>query len=283
MWGFIYSNRNWLSVVCVLVFLLIMYFIFKALPTKVEKKQKAEKTSQKEQDTATETPESSEEKKEEINGNTQEDLNAEKTQNEDKNTQKDDKKPKIVQIYKRERSESKEEKSEKIDPIYNRNIEFVNVSKNVSKFKSFVGEAGDNSELDGDVNGEKDKFGFVRDNQEDCEFCEDKVKHFDHSRRLSSVMKDDNHDDMFASHISDKYLNINSEKHLKLDEKFHNMLYSRMADMVINSKSKINSSPEMAYNAAEEFRDDEIEDDDVKINMKTALIADTYFNRKKKR
>lgn len=283
MWGFIYSNRNWLSVVCVLVFLLIMYFIFKALPTKVEKKQKAEKTSQKEQDTATETPESSEEKKEEINGNTQEDLNAEKTQNEDKNTQKDDKKPKIVQIYKRERSESKEEKSEKIDPIYNRNIEFVNVSKNVSKFKSFVGEAGDNSELDGDVNGEKDKFGFVRDNQEDCEFCEDKVKHFDHSRRLSSVMKDDNHDDMFASHISDKYLNINSEKHLKLDEKFHNMLYSRMADMVINSKSKINNSTEMSYNTAEEFRDDEIEDDDVKINMKTALIADTYFNRKKKR
>lgn len=282
MWGFIYSNRNWLSVVGVLAFLLVMYFIFKALPTKVAKKQKAEKTSQKEENIATEKSDSSEEKKEETNSKTKEDLNKEKTQNEDKNSQKDDKKPKIVQIYKRERSENKEEKSEKIDPIYNRNIEFVNVSKNVSKFKSFTDEAIDNTELD-DINGEKDEFGFVRDNQDDCEFCEDKVKHFDHSRRLSSVMKDDNHDDMFASHISDKYLNINSEKHLKLDEKFHNMLYSRMADMVINSKSKINSSPEMSYNAAEEFRDDEIEDDDVKINMKTALIADTYFNRKKKR
>lgn len=268
MLSFLYNNMSIIIVLVVIFVVIGLYFVVKSMPAKVTKKKTEDKKPETKQ----------EEKKKDEEIVTEPEVKPEideKTQNDDKKVEKADKKPKIVQIYKRQERTDTDKKEEKIDPIYNRNVEFVNVSKNVSKFKSFKEE----ENLEEKAN---DEFGFVTDAQDDCEFCDDKVKHFDHSRRMSDFVKDETSDDMFGSHISEKYLNINSDRHLNLDEEFQNKLFQMTEKMMSNSDVRIAPS-----DGDSDFDDsmslDEELDDEVKINMKTALIADTYFNRKKKK
>lgn len=280
MRAFIYNNQTVATLVGVLIVLIILYFIFKALPTTVKKKEKKSDKKKEKQEAQKPVEEKKQETKEPEPAKA---TVEEKTQNEDKKSKKEDKKPKIVQIYKRESREEKGENKPKSDPIYDRNVEFVNTSKNIAKFKTFV----DEKPKEGDDKN-KDEFGFVEDYQDDCEFCEDKVKHFDHSRRLSSVMKEGGFDDMFVSHLSDKYLNIDSSRRLKLDEDFHNALYSRLDGMMSNLEGRIDLGQERGeslFTSMNGFSagDDEKADENVNVNMKTALIAETYFNRKKKK
>ena len=273
MKGFFYSNQSFLTIVGIVLFLVILYFIIRALPVKVAKKQPKE---EKKEDVKQE-PEKVEVKEE---------VAEEKTQEEEKKDKKADKKPKIVQVYKRE-SRVKEDSGEKkkvLDPIYDRDVEFVNTSKNISKFKSFVEETKNEEVVEN-----KDDFGFVEDKVDDCEYCETSVKHFDHSRRLSKAIKEDNFDNMFDSHLSDKYLNINSEKHLKLDDEFDKKLFKRTEKMLEDSYSKVNNDGGYKQETFSLFSDnsalstdDELEDDNVEINMKTALLSEVYFGKRKK-
>lgn len=271
MLSFIYNNRSLFMVLGFILLLIILYFIVKKIPAKVIKKQAKEKQEVVEKTEASQ----------EISSNPEEQVSEEKTQSDEEKNKKQDKKPKIVQIYKREQRQTDgENKPQKVvDPIYDRNVEFVNTSKNIAKFKSFAEEkpVKENTETE-----KADEYGFVQDKQDDCEFCEDNVKHFDHSKRLSSIMKDDG-EDMFASHISDKYLNINSDRHLNLDEKFNRDLFAMTERMMINSEEKVRVESDNECDCGHPCCEDEIENDDVKINMKTALIADTYFHRKKKK
>lgn len=276
MMSFIYNNQAIVGLICVVLFLMLLILIIKGLPTTVKKKEKKQEKKQDKQESQAPVEEKKQEAKEPESGEIKAE---EKTQNKDEKSKKEDKKPKIVQIYKRESREEKNENKPKNDPIYDRNVEFVNTSKNIAKFKSF---AEDSPKED-----EKDEFGFVEDYQDDCEFCEDKVKHFDHSRRLSSVMKEDGFDEMFGSHISDKYLNINTEKHLKNDEEFRSSLYSRTDGMMSNINNRFGYDQdygESLFTSNNGFAGkEEGLDEDVNIDMKTALIAETYFNRKKKK
>lgn len=284
MKAFIYSNQSIVYVVGAVIVLVSLYFLFKALPTKVKKKEvkEPEKKVEEIKQEAIKEPECVEENKS---------SEEEKTQEDDKKSKKEDKKPKIVQIYKREqKSGDGESKPKTIDPIYDRNVEFINTSKNIAKFKSFTEETNSNDESKSDAN----EFGFVEDVQNDCVFCEDKVKHFDHSRRLSKAIKEDNFDKMFDSHLTEKYLNINSDRHLKLDEKFRDGLFGRTEQMMANSLGKLNvKQEELLENTQQKyslFSQDEsidveefVDEDDVKVNMKTALIAETYFGKRKKK
>ncbi len=278
MKGFIYSNQPIVYVVGIVLFLIILYFIFKALPTKVKKKEKKEPEKKAEEPVKDEIkePEKIEEKP---------------AEEETKKEKKADKKPKIVQIYKREqKTESGEIKQKTHDPIYDRNVEFINTSKNIAKFKSFAEETQTEEEIK-----DTDEYGFVQDVQEDCEFCEAKTKHFDHSRRLSRAIQEDNFDSLFDSHLSEKYMNINSDRHLKLDEKFQSNLFGRTEQMMADSFSKLNLKPEesdenpvpkyslFSQETGVETEDDLDDEDDVKVNMKTALIAETYFGKRKKK
>lgn len=63
--------------------------------------------------------------------------------------------------------------------------------------------------------------------------------HFDKSRRLSRCVKNNDFEDMFSSHISDDYLNINSDRHLNLGEDFSTKLYDRASTTLANSDAKI--------------------------------------------
>lgn len=281
MVAFLYNNKSILIVLGIVLILFLMYLFIKKLPTKVEKKEEVKNDKK-------ETLEKKETKKDDGKDIKPAQIPVEqleeKTQNEDKKSKKTDNKPKIVQVYKREHKDESGKTETKIDPIYDRNVEFVNTSKNIAKFKSFVDETKEQEE--NNKNEEtNDEFGFVTETKDDCEYCQDKVKHFDHSIRLSSVMKDDNHDNMFASHISDRYLNINSDKHLNLDENFHKSLFSRTDSMMINSDNKVNVGDDDSSLFSSDFSNQNVDlsEDEVKINMKTALIADTYFKRKKKK
>lgn len=282
MTAFIYNNLTIIIIAGIILYLVILYFILKKLPTKASKKSKVKEKKEEVKEEIKKIPD---DKKEVEPLKPEPEEIEEKTQNPDKKVEKDDKKPKIVQIYKREQKNETVKKEEKIDPIYDRNVEFVNVSKNVSKFKSFSDDKKEEVKSEVGENQTSDEFGFVTEKQDDCEFCQDNVKHFDHSRRLSTAIKSENFDDMFASHISDKYLNINPDKYVSVD--FHKSLYERTDDMMNNSVGKVAGTSENrislfeSENIAEDF-DGEI-GDNVQVNMKTALIADTYFNRKKKK
>lgn len=282
MLAFIHSNRTLLTLLGVVLFLIIMIQILKKMPTKASKK-KSKDNKNKEI-----IPEQKEQKQEIVSEKKEIDENVEieeKTQNKEENSKKDSKKPKIVQIYKRESRVQPDEKPKTIDPIYDRAVEFVNTSKNIAKFKSFAKEE---SKIDEDI---VDDFGFVTDEQDGCEFCEDKVKHFDHSKRMSAIMKDGSTDELFSSHISDKYLNINSDNHLKLDEVFNKKLFEKTEQMMKNSSEKLksnsveSSTPRYSLWESGQIACQEEADfnDDVRVDAKTALIADTYFNRRKKK
>ena len=92
---------------------------------------------------------------------------------------------------------------------------------------------------------------------------------------------------MFESHISEKYLNINSDRHLNLDEKFQRNLFDRTEKMLTNSDNKVKndehekSSFSLFSNNVVEDEDDE--EDEVQINMKTALLADTFLGKRNKK
>lgn len=278
MLGFIYSNQSWVIVIGVIVFLLILYLIFKALPAKVNKKESLKKDDKKSSEGTKSEPQ-----KQEVVEIKETNENKEKTQTCEGKSKKDDKKPKIVQVYKRQSSANSEDgdvKKTVIDPIYDRNVEFVNTSKNIAKFKSFAEEKKE-EEIEKNI----DEYGFVQDKKDDCEFCEDKIKHFDHSKRLSNIMKNENGDEMFGSHISEKYLNINSDRHLNLNEKFNQQLFSMTDKMMKNSENKVqgDGNPIVSSYFGQDVEEDDESDEDVKVNMKTALIADTYFKRKKKK
>lgn len=272
MIGFIYNNQALFTALFFVGILFALYFSAKNIPTKVNKKVKAKENVKEKVEVS--TTDSTEEIKEEFDKS---ELLV-RTEEVEQNDEKSSKKPKIVQVYKRrERTESgNQTNKQEFDPIYNRDVEFVNTSKNIAKFKSFAEVV----EKDESEPVEKDEFGFVTNEDKDCEFCTDKVKHFDHSKRLSSIMKEE--EDLFNSHISEKYLNINAEKHLKID-KVEESLFKRTSEMLLNSEDRVISEHEHNYDCECEDGCECVEDDDVKINMKTALIADTYFNRKKRK
>ena len=158
-------------------------------------------------------------------------------------------------------------------------LKFVNTSKNIAKFKSFKE---DEPVVEGDAIAGTDEFGFVTDADESCELCEDKVKHFSHAKRLSSIANDE---DFFESHLSEKRMVVDSERHLKLSRLEKNM-YSRTDEMLKNSEKHVqcdcHDDGHFCHNDNCECEDDDC-CDDVKVDMKTALISETYFNRKRKK
>lgn len=279
MLSFIYNYQSILILVGVLLLLVLAVYALKKLPAKVDKKKKVE--SNKDSQPEIKTEDKTEIAKAEEVAETQKNdelSDDKKTQDDEKKLKKEDKKPKIVQIYKRSEKKNYDTASSKqdFDPIYNRNVEFINTSKNIAKFKSFVEDTAKQQE---ESEEQKDEFGFVADVKEDCNFCKDEVKHFDHSKRLSLVMKEDQ--DIFASHISDKYLNINMERHLN-SERIERNLNKRVEDMLLNSSKKVNCEHAECLNEECEMCEDDL-DDEVKVDMKTALIAETYFKRKGRR
>ncbi|MBE5755710.1 MAG: hypothetical protein E7341_03425 [Clostridiales bacterium] len=192
---------------------------------------------------------------------------------------------KVSHIYKRPATETvKETVSLGKESEYD--AEFVNVSKNVSRFKGLVAKEEELKELVNEA--ETNEFGFVTDKQEDCDFCESKTSHFDHSRRLSKFVKDQNFDGMFASHISDYYMNMDGYgRHLSVDDDRLGKLYEKADKTIQNSERKLSSGvvEKSIIQSDIENMQEVVTDEELKsiADLRTVVITDSIMNRKKKK
>lgn len=74
-------------------------------------------------------------------------------------------------------------------------------------------------------------------------------KYFNKDRRLSNYVNIDDPDKMFESHISDVYMDIDSSRHLRIDNDFTKRLYDRAAKVLAHGEIKITDDNELMVKA----------------------------------
>lgn len=271
MKAFLYNNSTLIIVLVIILVLVLMYYHFKSLPAKVVKKED-KKEAKAEPEKKDEVVEQKEEKIEEVEV-------VQEEPGKGKNS-------KVSHIYKRPKTE--QAGTGEIEKVSegDYDAEFVNVSKNVSRFKGLVAKEEEIKELVNEA--EKDQFGFVTEPQENCEFCEAETKHFDHSRRLSKYIKENNFDGMFASHISDYYMKMDDiDKHIGAGNKRLEKLYDKASKTLDNSEKRLSGgNVEKSIIKSEiENMEEVITDEDLKsiADLRTVVITDSIMNRKKKK
>lgn len=75
------------------------------------------------------------------------------------------------------------------------------------------------------------------------------AKYFNKNRRLSNYINADDPDSMFESHISDVYMNIDSNRHLNIDKAFNKQLYDRAAKVLAHGEIKITDDADLSVKA----------------------------------
>ena len=143
--------------------------------------------------------------------------------------------PQIEQIYKRvyEKTEPKKDEVE-TDEFEGKQAQFVRSSGKVSKFIGFE-----------EVAKKEEELAVAQMLQEqvqaetDCEICEPKAQHFDRTRRLSKMIREDAFDDMLEAHISGHYLNIDEKRHWRISDDFSEKLFDRAMKTLSNSDVKV--------------------------------------------
>ena len=172
--------------------------------------------------------------------------------------------PKISKVYERVETKHKQEDAKIVEPDISeeellKKMQFVNTSKTVSKL----------------VKNEPVQEGMVDENNEEiihehvhtgdgpCVVEEiaklKKHGHFDRSKRLSRCIKENDFDNMFESHISEDYMNINVDRHLNIGKDFSSSLYERASKTLANSDAKIlidnDDAPNKLLNSASDYND----------------------------
>ena len=240
-----------LAIGVVIVFVLMFIFV---KPPKSKKKHTV-KTDKK---TSTDKPEKSD-KEEKVEQPTTSDAAETSNVKKKKHLKKAKTKPEITQVYKRTvgqqktSNEIKDENNNGVDDDLESRAQFVKTSNKVSKFIGL-------SDVVNQEESEMVQEGFsempVSDFDENCDDCQKKVRHFDHSRRLSKMIQEDSFDDMLEAHISDKYLNINADKHLGVSPDFAEKLYGRAMNTISNSDIKVLVESETEEKPVEQIRND---------------------------
>lgn len=310
------SNSNPLILLAIGVVIVFVFMFVFIKPDKKKSKKSGKETEKKQDVVKKEKPEEETKEKPEITKSETaegESVVSEDVEEKKKQTKKTQDKPEITQVYKRtEKIEVPEEKKSDdgiSDELLSR-AQFVNNSKNISKFVGFKNNdlTESNNELlydDGLISEE-----FSDELAGDCEDCKRIVKHFDHSRRLSKIIKDDSFDQMFMEHLTDKYMKIDVDRHLKsIDQK----IYERASEMLSNSSAKIlvdDEDSDIPIDKMKNDRDfmkswlenrkrqeqinlmagmsDDIEDvvqnkmimNDLRLNAKNLVMAEVVMNRK---
>jgi len=75
------------------------------------------------------------------------------------------------------------------------------------------------------------------------------AQYFDKNRRLSKYISEGDLDSLFSSHISDAYMNIDMDRHLKLDYKFNKRLFDRAARTLSYGEIKITDDKNLSEKA----------------------------------
>lgn len=249
MLEFITSNPFLLLAFGVVVVFVLMFILVKpdkskkkkiekALPPKEEKKEDKPKEEKPEVDESQKTEESSE-SSDEAKPDDETKAEQESEVKQTKKVKKTKEKPEITQVYKRTvvKEESEKAESQASDDAKGdlaKRAQFVKTTGKISKLVGFSDIVEEELKAVEQLTEQP-----VQDFQEGCEACEKKIKHFDHSRRLSKMIREDSFDDMLEAHISDKYLNINVDKHLRMGEDFSEKLFDRALKTLSNSASKV--------------------------------------------
>lgn len=296
--------------VAVVVIMVILFF-----PTKKSKKKVKAKSSEtaKKEETKKEEPKVSEVEKTTSSEDSEESDNKQKdVVFKKKRLKKSKQKPEVVQVYKKTTKEQTQEKTETNSDEIEKNLQeradFVNTSKKISKF---AGLKDLESMHENDCTENSPEEEVLDGYDKNCEVCKEIACHFDHSKRLSKFIKEGSFDDMFASHISDHYLNIDSGRHLKLED-IDKQLYDRTLSTLSNSETRVlvdgdgksaermkNDKDFMKSWLEEKRREEyakmitsqdeskvdngEYEDrEDLKLSAKNLMIAGAIISRKKK-
>ena len=143
--------------------------------------------------------------------------------------------PQIEQIYKRSVAKAEAEKKEEKDEFEGKEAQFVKSTNKVAKFIGFEEVQKKEEELAEQALQEMQQPA----SHDDCVICEPKTVHFDRTRRLSKMIREDSFDDMLEAHISEHYLNIDEKRHLRISEDFSEKLFDRAMKTLSNSDVKV--------------------------------------------
>ncbi len=329
MFELLFSNPL-LIVATVLVFILILLVVFisprkKKKNAKVEKvypSKKEEQTNQVDTSTATESVEINEPSEDIVLKESEDDGTDDLFEDENKSklAKRDKKlKPHVEQVFKREESKLDIQAPGEIEPDIDENellekMQFVKSSKKVSKLVS-LGENDNQVEIDTeDVDNIEQTPEVVTSRINSVKTNADGNRYFDKTRRISRCIECGSVDEIFCPHLSDRYLNINVDKHLKDDENIFNSLYSRTSKMLANSGAKFSvdgdedsnfETPLKDYKNDKDYMKDWLERrkreelakfiiddpnadddidvsvDDVNLSARSILITDSIINRKR--
>lgn len=223
--------------------------------------------------------------------------------------------PQIEQIYKRSVAKAEAEKKEETDVFEGKEAQFVKSTNKVAKFVGFQEVQKKEEELIEKVVQEMEEQ-----QAQECEICKPKTVHFDRTRRLSKMIRDDAFDDMLESHISEHYLNIDEKRHLRISEDLSEKLFERAMKTLSNSDVKVLVDKEDSVDkplekmrgdkdfmkqwladrrrenmatfissvdgdSVEELSPEEIDaiENDISLNPKNIIVVDSIVNRKGKR
>lgn len=229
-------------------------------------------------------------------------------------------KPEITKVYEKKElqptddSKNKilEEKSQKEEEIL-KSMQFVKSSKNVERLKPLTAmelEEREKLRLEQELlNQQVQEAGFFEEKID----LKNKSTHFDRTRRLSKMIKEDSFDDMFCSHISEKYMNMSDlEKHLRNCDEIQTKLFNRVAETIVNSEIRVTNDVKGNYDegkigidelegrrreyiakflaeannsedAQDEYSIEEYVDNDVDLSARNILIVDSILKRKGKK
>ncbi len=249
----ILNSNPFITLLVGVVIVFILMFIF----VRPDKKKKSTKESSKNKDEAKATEKK--EKDDDLVKKTIEEPEAqvdvsksEEIKPPKKKVKKAKTKPEINQVYQRTEKKQQVEEKTSDDGISDELLskaQFVNTSKSISKFVGFASNKDENIGEDGlEIN-----EGVIEEISKNCDDCKRIVTHFDHSRRLSKIIKDDSFDQMFMEHLTDHYLNIDVDKHLRnIDEK----IFERASTMLSNSDTKVLVESDSSDIPAEKIKND---------------------------
>ncbi len=312
------SNPFALLVVGVLIVFVLMFIFVRS--DKKKSKNASKKTNEKQESaTKKETADGGEKAKTEKDDNSEKQTITEKSEEEKseetsnaekkKKVKKAKTKPEITQVYQRTEKKQVQEINKADDGISEEMLskaQFVNTSKKVSKFAGFKEDIPKEVVADDGLISDE-TMDAITDN---CDDCKRIVKHFDHSRRLSKIIKDDSFDQMFMEHLTEHYMNMDVARHLRdIDEK----IFERASEMLSNSDTKVLVEDENIGIPVEQIKNDkdfmktwladrkrqeqaslmgssqeEIEDsainhittNDLNLNVKNLVVASVVMNRK---
>lgn len=148
-------------------------------------------------------------------------------------------KPEISHVYEKKQmqtkvtSETNDDKS-KLEEEFLKKMQFVKSSGKVSRLKPY--EASSAAE-------EVAEIQEVGIDEPLVEVKQEKKSRFDRTRRLSNMIQSDSLDDLFCSHISEKYMNMDDiARHISSCDEIEAKLFERAAKTMANSEAKVNIS-----------------------------------------